>query len=83
MIIKIYWLFMSFLYGLFSLFVLTDVYTSGYLGNTYQNDYSNRWTVGQIMPVALLAVPFINVVEMLYHGKATTSSSYYFITDSR
>lgn len=72
---------MSFLYGLFSLFIATGVFASSIIEKVDQTNYNNRWTVGQIMPVALLAVPFINVVDMFYHGKAIIPSSYEFTSN--
>ncbi|KAJ5804947.1 hypothetical protein N7474_010834, partial [Penicillium riverlandense] len=72
MYFEVYWLLMSFLYGLFSVLVEINVFTGGdIIPPVIQNNYTNRWSIGQIMPVFLLAVPLVTIIELLYPGKST------------
>ncbi|KAI9373705.1 hypothetical protein BJX61DRAFT_501636 [Aspergillus egyptiacus] len=67
MAFEVYWLIASFLVGLFGF--LRDVnilFPDGSFNEFFQDTEDNTWSFGQIMPIALLAVPLIHIIETLY-----------------
>lgn len=59
-VFQIWWLVISFVWGISRLFSVVNLFPS---------EDNAQWSFGQVMSVALLAVPLITVFELLYPGE--------------